>query len=63
MSVEPLGDVDLERMLVPYVVVPHLAYLQPAAEEVKNREIQAECFLDFEVNKINIRPEYMNNPK
>ena len=63
MSVEPLGDVDLERMLVPYVVVPHLTYLQPAAEEVKNREIQAECFLDFEVNKINIRPEYMNNPK
>lgn len=63
MGVEPLGDLDLERILVPYMVMPHLAYLQPAAEEVKNREIQAECFLDFEVNKINIRPEYMNNPK
>ena len=32
-------------------------------EVVKSREIQAECFLDFEVNKINIRPEYMNNPR
>ena len=30
---------------------------------MKSRDIQAECFLDFEVNKINIRPEYMNNPK
>lgn len=39
------------------------AYLQPKAEEIKQRDIQAECFLDFEVNKVNIRPEYMNNPQ
>ena len=45
------------------MVTPFFAYLQPKAEEVKSRDIQAECFLDFEVNKINIRPEYMNNPK
>ena len=64
MNVEQLIDkVTLERILFPYVVAPHLAYLQPVAEEVKRRDIQAECFLDFEVNKINIRPEYMNNPK
>ena len=63
MDVEPLGDIELERILVPYVVTPFFAYLQPKAEEVKSRDIQAECFLDFEVNKINIRPEYMNNPK
>lgn len=64
MSVEPLIDkVTLERILFPYVVAPYLAYLQPVAEEVKRRDIQAECFLDFEVNKVNIRPEYMNNPK
>lgn len=37
--------------------------LSPKVEVVKSREIQAECFLDFEVNKINIRPEYMNNPR
>lgn len=63
MDVEPLGDIELERILVPYVVTPFFAYLQPKAEEVKSRDIQAECFLDFEVNKINIRPEYMNNPE
>ena len=64
MNVEPLVDkVTLERVLLPYVVTPHFAYLQPKAEEIKQRDIQAECFLDFEVNRINIRPEYMNNPQ
>lgn len=64
MNVEHLVDkVTLERVLLPYVVTPHWAYLQPKAEEIKQRDIQAECFLDFEVNKINIRPEYMNNPQ
>ena len=53
----------MERVLLPYVVSPQLAYLQPKAEEIKRRDIQAECFLDFEVNKVNIRPEYMNNPQ
>ena len=62
MNVERLVDkVTLERVLLPYVVTPHFAYLQPKAEEIKQRDIQAECFLDFEVNRINIRPEYMNN--
>ena len=64
MSVQPLIDkVTLERILSPYIVDPHFAYVEPIVEEVKSREIQAECFLDFEVNKINIRPEYMNNPR
>ena len=64
MHVEYTSDkVTLERMLVPYVVTPHLSYVEPKVEEIKSRDIQAECFLDFEVNKINIRPEYMNNPK
>ena len=64
MNVEHTFDrVTLERMLVPYVVTPHLSYVEPKVEEIKSRDIQAECFLDFEVNKINIRPEYMNNPK
>jgi len=58
-----ISKVTLEHIPVPYQIMPHLAYLQPAIEKVKEREIQAECFLDFEVNKVNIRPEYMNNPK
>ena len=64
MSVQPVIDqVTLERILSPYIVNPHFAYVEPKVELVKSREIQAECFLDFEVNKINIRPEYMNNPR
>ena len=64
MDVEPVMDkVTLETPLVPYVVTPHMAYVQPKAEEVKHREIQAEAFLDFVVNKTEIRPDYMNNPR
>ena len=64
MSVQPVIDqVTLERILSPYIVNPHFAYVEPKVEVVKSREIQAVCFLDFEVNKINIRPEYMNNPR
>ena len=64
MSVQPVIDqVTLERILSTYIVNPHFAYVEPKVEVVKSREIQAECFLDFEVNKINIRPEYMNNPR
>lgn len=55
--------ITLEQILLPYTVSPHLAYVEPMIEKVKNRNVQVECFLDFEVNKVNIRPEYMNNPK
>ena len=66
------GDTELmrvERLLAPtppveeYIVTPYLVYIQPPREEVKRREIHAECFLDFEVNQTVIRPYYMNNPK
>ncbi len=41
---------------------PLLVFAEPQAEAVKSREIQAECKLDFVVNKTNIAPSYMNNP-
>lgn len=64
MNVEYAFDkVTLERMLVPYVITPYLSYVEPMVEEIKSRDVQAECFLDFVVNKVDIRPEYMNNPK
>lgn len=64
MNVEYAFDkVTLERMLVPYVVTPYLSYVEPMVEEIKSRDVQAECFLDFVVNRVDIRPEYMNNPK
>lgn len=55
--------VTIERLLVPYTVTPHLIYIQPTVEEIKRREIQMECFLYFEVNKVNILPEYMDNAR
>jgi outer membrane protein OmpA-like peptidoglycan-associated protein len=64
MNVEHVFDeVALERMLEPYVVTPYLSYVEPVVEEIKSRDIQAECSLDFEVGKTDIRPEYMNNPR
>lgn len=64
MNVEPLiSRVTPERILMPYDVSPHLAYVRPEVEVAKHRDIQAECFLDFQVNKIDIRPGYMNNPR
>ena len=66
------GDTELmkvERLLdspppvEEYIVTPYLVYIQPPIEEIKRREIHAECFLDFEVNQTVIRPYYMNNPR
>lgn len=62
MGIELLADtVTLERTPLSPVVTPPLVYVEPAIEKVKSREVQAEAFLDFEVNKVDIRPEYMNN--
>ena len=59
-----VNRVQLEQKVViePYEVVPHVAYLRPAAETVKYREMLSEAFLDFEVGKSAIAPDYMNNP-
>ena len=62
MGTESVADtVTLERTPLPPVVTPPLAYVEPVIEKVKSREVQAEAFLDFAVNKVDIRPEYMNN--
>lgn len=64
MDIEPVMDkVTLEYIPVLYIPVPHVAFVTPNVEEIKLREIQAECFLDFVVNKTDIRPDYMNNPR
>lgn len=45
-----------------YEIVPHIAYVQPEAEDIKIRDIENECFLDFAVNKTDIRQDFGNNP-
>lgn len=56
------GKVTLEYPLIPYVITPHLAYIRPVVEQV-NREMYRRNVFRFEVNKVDIRPEYMNNPQ
>lgn len=64
LAISPLvSRVQLEPVIVPYEVTPYLAYVKPAAEVIKKREMVGEVFLDFVVSKIDIRPDYMNNPR
>lgn len=42
---------------------PQLAYIAPAREEVKQRQLEGSAFLDFPVNKTTIYPDYRNNPR
>ena len=55
--------ITLEKIIEPYEITPSMAYVQPVAEPIKRREIIGEAFLDFVVNKTDIRPDYMNNPQ
>lgn len=57
------NQITLEKIIEPYEITPYMVYVQPDAEPVKRREIVGEAFLDFVVNKIDIRPDYMNNPR
>lgn len=52
-----------EAVVEPYVLIPYVAYIQPAVEAVKRRELQSEAHLDFEVGKSVIRTDFGNNPK
>lgn len=58
-----VNRVKLEPIVEPYDITPYLVYVQPEVEAIKKRELVSEAFLDFEVSKIDIRPDYMNNPR
>lgn len=54
------GDVLIERFpLEPYD--PTLIYIRPEAEKTKMRSLSGSAFIDFPVNKTDIRPTYRNN--
>lgn len=63
LSSTDVGKVTIEPVIPPYIIKPHLAYVQPPIEAVKVREMTGEAFLDFIVSKFDIRPDYMNNPR
>lgn len=45
-----------------YAVKPKVSFLTPKAEAVKDRQEKGEAFLDFQVGKSKILPDYKNNP-
>lgn len=54
------GNVLIDRFpLEPYV--PSLLYIRPEAEPIKTRKVSGSAFVDFPVNKTDIRPSYRNN--
>ena len=54
------GNVLIDRFpLEPYK--PTLLYIRPEAEYVKTRELSGTAYVDFVVNKTDIRPDYRNN--
>lgn len=59
-----VDNVALEPKIVitPLQVIPNLAYVTPAVEPIKHRDVEDKAFLDFAVGKSVIRPEFGNNP-
>ena len=63
LAIQPVADNILEMEIVqPYRMQPHVAFIQPKAETIKNREVKSESNLDFAVGKTNIDPAFGKNP-
>lgn len=57
------GDLmDQNRTVVRRLRTPLLAFIRPQAEAVKDREMRGQAFIDFPVDRIELHPEYRNNP-
>ncbi len=48
---------------IPYEVNPQVALIEPEKELVKNRNIQAQAYLDFPVGRSVIVPDFRRNPE
>ncbi|MBR1395396.1 MAG: DUF3575 domain-containing protein [Prevotella sp.] len=55
---EPPAPVIVEEIYQPHY---RLAYMTPQAEQEKTRQLSGRAFLDFVVNKTDIRPDYRGN--
>lgn len=56
-----LNSIRLHVSVPPYHITPYPAYIMHDIELLKPMEMMSEAYLDFEVSKTNIRPDYMNN--
>ena len=46
---------------VKYTYTPQFSYVQPQVEAVKSRALSGQAFIDFVVNRTDIRPDYRGN--
>lgn len=58
---EETGEPIVQLNIVLPQINPHIAYIIPKAEAVKERMEEGRSLLDFRVNQTNISPEYRNN--
>lgn len=57
------GDLlDQNRTVVRRLRTPLLAFIRPQAEPSKDREMHGQAFIDFPVDRIELFPDYRNNP-
>ena len=57
------GDLlDQNRTVVRRLRTPLLAFIRPQAEPSKDREMHGQVFIDFPVDRIELFPDYRNNP-
>lgn len=58
------GDVlNNHRSVIRRLRTPKLAFIRPAAEARKERHAEGRAFLDFPVDRVELYPEYRNNPR
>jgi outer membrane protein OmpA-like peptidoglycan-associated protein len=60
---EKIAERIIMEDVKPYRVLPNVAYVRPAVEEIKARSESSDVFLDFPVSRTEINPSYGNNPR
>jgi outer membrane protein OmpA-like peptidoglycan-associated protein len=63
IATERIAERIVMEDVKPYRVLPNVAYIRPAAEEIKARSESNDVFLDFPVSRTEINPGYGNNPR
>jgi outer membrane protein OmpA-like peptidoglycan-associated protein len=63
LATEKIAERIVMEDVKPYRVLPNVAYLRPAVEEIKARTESSDVFLDFPVSRTEINPGFGNNPR
>ena len=63
---DPISDKSYDLAVLDFkerVFSPTYAFITPEVEKVKSREVHGSAYIDFPVNRIEIRPDYRRNPE